>query len=55
MKIKLSELLKMKPVIEKLISQDVLVDVGYDLMKTVKVFDLELELYAKARKKLFDK
>lgn len=55
MKIKISKLLDMKPVIEKLVEQDVPVSAGYDLMKIVKTFDIELELYTKAKKKLFDK
>ena len=55
MKLKLSQLLDMKVVVEKLIGQDVPVTVGYDLMKLVKAFDAELDLYSKARTKLFDK
>ncbi len=55
MKVKIRELLGMKPVIEKIIGKDVDIDLGWDLMKVVKVFDAELELYTKTRKKIFEK
>jgi len=55
MKVKLSDLLKMKPVIEKLIAQDVPVVVGYDLITLVRVFEIQLETFSKVRKKLFTK
>lgn len=55
MKIKISQLLDMKPVIEKLVEQDVPVSAGYDLMKLVKLFDSELGLFNASKKKLFDK
>lgn len=55
MKVKLSDLLKMKPVIEKLIKQDVPVTVGYDLITLVRVFETQLKTFAELRKKLFTK
>jgi len=55
MKIKVNKLLKMKPVIEKIIKLDIPVMAAWDLMKIVKDLDTELEIYSKARKKLFNK
>ena len=55
MKVKVGKLLQMKPVIEKIVTKDIDIDIAWDLMKVVKAFDAELDLYAKSRLKIFNR
>lgn len=55
MKYKVKELLGMKNALQKLLSQDILAVISYELSKVVAVFNKEFEVYTDARKKLFNK
>lgn len=55
MKITIRQLLKMKPVLEKIIPQDVPVSTAYDLTKIVRFFDEELKIFTSLRKKIYTK